>query len=120
MIERIKQATNTGAAMTISAGETKSRMMPKIGQRNDQKEGFQSFVLEATGVRGGPSMQAPSNLASFSRFIISQKIDGKGIGPLRRFPLFEGKSFRIGDGFLKVLANLPETRKHKASRKHSL
>jgi hypothetical protein len=74
MIERIKQATNTGAAMTISAGETKSRMMPKIGQRNDQKEGFQSFVLEATGVRGGHSMQAPSNLASFSRFIISQKI----------------------------------------------
>jgi hypothetical protein len=48
--------------------------MPKIGQRNDQKEGFQSFVLEATSVRGGPSMQAPSNLASFSRFIISQKI----------------------------------------------
>ena len=37
---------------------------------------------------------------------ISKNRDSKGIGPLRRFPLFEGKSFRIGDGFLKVPGEL--------------
>jgi hypothetical protein len=59
MIESTKQARNNGAEMMSSAGETKSRMRSKIRQRNDQKEGFQSFLLEATGVGGGPSMQAP-------------------------------------------------------------
>jgi hypothetical protein len=91
MIERIKQARNTGAAMTISAGETKSRMRPKVRLSNDQKEGFQSFLLKAT-VGGGPSMAAPSNLARFSKITISQKIGRVKEGPLTQGPLGDGAS----------------------------
>ena len=61
MIERIKQARNNGPETKSSAGETKRRMRPKIRHRNDQKEGFQSFFAEATGVAEGLSMNGYDN-----------------------------------------------------------
>src|SRR5271165_6182948 len=43
MIDRMKQARNSGAAKMTNPGETNRRTTPKSKHRNDQTEGFQSF-----------------------------------------------------------------------------
>ena len=50
MIESTKQARNNGPEMKRNAGDTKSRITPTNKHKNDQREGFHSFFLEAIGV----------------------------------------------------------------------
>ena len=47
IIDRTKHARNSGAEIRMNPGETISKTIPAIRQRNDQKEGFQSFCRSA-------------------------------------------------------------------------